>query len=108
MMEGSALKLHEFKGGVGEGEGGVDSDRKVVSVDHGQSTTMRGMWKGPQLVARRSQVDTLTLVAASFHLRLCQKQYVNTSFTNSTISVRFSLGPTDWALKTETVSPLSF
>ena len=78
MMGGSELKLHEFKGGVGEGEGGVDGDRKVVSVDHGQSTTTHGMWKGPQLVARRSQVDTLTLVAMSFHSCLCQKQYVNT------------------------------
>ena len=108
MMGGSELKLHEFKGGVGEGEGGVEGDRKVVSVDHCQSTTTRGTWKGPQLVSRRSQVDTLTLVAVSFHPRLCQKQYVNTSFTNSTISVRFSLGPTDWAMKTETESPLSF
>ena len=42
MMGGSELKLHEFKGGVGEGEGGVNGDRKVVSVDHGQSTTTRG------------------------------------------------------------------
>ena len=73
---GSELKLHEFKGGVGEGEGGVDGDRKVkvVSEDHGQSTTTRGTRKGPQLVARRSQVDTLTLVAVSFHPCLCQKQ----------------------------------
>ena len=75
MMGDSELKLHEFKGGVGEGEGGVDGDRKLVSVDHGQSTTTRGTW---QLVSRRSQVDTLTLVAVSFHPRLCQKQYVNT------------------------------
>ena len=74
MMGGSELKLHEFRGGVGEGEGGVDGDRKVVSVDHGQSTTTRGSWKGPQLVARRSQVNTLTLVAVSFHPCLCQKQ----------------------------------
>ena len=42
MMGGSELKLHEFKGGVGEGEGGVEGDRKVVSVDHCQSTTTRG------------------------------------------------------------------
>ena len=42
MMGGSELKLHEFKGGVGEGEGGVDDDSKVVSVDHGQSTPTRG------------------------------------------------------------------
>ena len=60
MMGGSELKLHEFRGGVVEGEGGVDGDRKVVSVDHGQSTTTRGTWKRPQLVARRCQVDTLT------------------------------------------------
>ena len=60
MMGGSELKLHEFKGGVGEGEGGADGDRKVVSADHGQSTTTRGTWKRPQLVARRCQVDTLT------------------------------------------------
>ena len=72
------MKLHEFKGGVGEGEGGADGDRKVVSVDHGQSTTTRGTWKRPQLVARQCQVDTLTLVAVSFHPCLCQKQYVNT------------------------------
>ena len=78
MMGGSELKLHEFKGGVGEGEGGVNGDRKVVSVDHGQSTPTRGTWKGSQLVGRRSQVDTLTLVAVSFHPCLCQKQYVNT------------------------------
>ena len=60
MMGDSEPKLHEFKGGVGEGEGGADGDRKVVSVGHGQSTTTRGTWKGPQLVARRSQVDTLS------------------------------------------------
>ena len=78
MMGGSELKLHEFKGGVGEGVGGVDGDRKVVSEDHGQSTTTRDTWKGPQLVARLCQVDTLTLVAVSFHPCLCQKQYVNT------------------------------
>ena len=68
MMRGSELKLHEFKGGVGEGEGGADGDRKVVSVDHGQSTTTCGTWKRPQLVARRCQVDTLTLVAVSFDI----------------------------------------
>ena len=51
-MGGSELQFHEFKGGAGEGEGGVDGDRKVVSVDHGQSTITRGTRKGPQLVAR--------------------------------------------------------
>ena len=67
---------------MGEGEGGVDGDRKVVSEDHGQSTTTRDTWKGPQLVARLCQVDTLNYSRrrefSSMSLSKTIKLYVDT------------------------------